>query len=146
MGSDGSHFNVSLIVRDKVTRQCPYTTTYFEQKGEPARNRADALQPTDGKVHNYNPSSTTPTVYEGKFNRNKQNLIKTKCWRLNMETERDTHRERKRERADRDRRKTIRKNVQKKNQQKEERRRKAIQLAGLNGWEHWPPLPDQTRL
>ena len=22
MGSDGSHFNVSLIVKDKVTRQC----------------------------------------------------------------------------------------------------------------------------
>ena len=27
-----SHFNVSLIVRDKVTRQCPQTTT-FEEKG-----------------------------------------------------------------------------------------------------------------
>ena len=24
MGSDESHFNVSLIVRDKVTRQCTY--------------------------------------------------------------------------------------------------------------------------
>ena len=23
MGSDGSHFNVSSFVRDKVTRQCP---------------------------------------------------------------------------------------------------------------------------
>ena len=34
MGSDESHFNVSLIVRDKVTRQCPHTTT-FEVKGEP---------------------------------------------------------------------------------------------------------------
>ena len=34
MGSDESHFNVSLIVRDKVTRQCPQTTT-FEEKGEP---------------------------------------------------------------------------------------------------------------
>ena len=31
-GSDDSHFNVSLIVRDKVTRQCPQTTT-FEEKG-----------------------------------------------------------------------------------------------------------------
>ena len=30
MGSDESHFNV----RDKVTRQCPQTTT-FEEKGEP---------------------------------------------------------------------------------------------------------------
>ena len=34
MGSDESHFNISLIVRDKVTRQCPQTTT-FEEKGEP---------------------------------------------------------------------------------------------------------------
>ena len=36
MGSDESHFNVSLIVRDKVIRvgQCPQTTT-FEEKGEP---------------------------------------------------------------------------------------------------------------
>ena len=34
MGSDEGHFNVLLIVRDKVTRQCPRTTT-FEDKGEP---------------------------------------------------------------------------------------------------------------
>ena len=34
MASDESHFNVSLIVRDKVTRQCPQITT-FEEKGEP---------------------------------------------------------------------------------------------------------------
>ena len=33
MGSDESHFNVSVIVRDKVTRQCAQTTT-FEEKGE----------------------------------------------------------------------------------------------------------------
>ena len=33
MGSNESHFNVSLIVRDKVTRQCPQTST-FEEKGE----------------------------------------------------------------------------------------------------------------
>ena len=38
VGSDESHFNVSLIVRDKVTRQCPQTTT-FEEKGEPKRIR-----------------------------------------------------------------------------------------------------------
>ena len=38
MGSDESHFNVSLIVRNKVTRQCPQTTT-FEEKGEPKRYR-----------------------------------------------------------------------------------------------------------
>ena len=35
MGSDESHFNVSLIVRDKVTRQCPQITTVLEVKGEP---------------------------------------------------------------------------------------------------------------
>ena len=28
MGSDESHFNLSLIVRDKVTRQCPQITTF----------------------------------------------------------------------------------------------------------------------
>ena len=34
MGSDDSHFNVSLIVRDKVSRQFPQTTT-LEERGEP---------------------------------------------------------------------------------------------------------------
>ena len=34
MGSGNSHFNVSLIVRDKVTTRYPQTTT-FEEKGEP---------------------------------------------------------------------------------------------------------------
>ena len=33
MDSNESQFNISLIVRDKVTRQCPQTTT-FEVKGE----------------------------------------------------------------------------------------------------------------
>ena len=36
VGSDESHFNVSLIMGDKVTRQCPQTTT-FGEKGEPKR-------------------------------------------------------------------------------------------------------------
>ena len=40
MGSEESHFNVSLIVRDKVARQCPQTTT-CEEKGEPERNRTE---------------------------------------------------------------------------------------------------------
>ena len=31
MGSDESHFNVSLIVRDKVTRPCPQTTTFLKR-------------------------------------------------------------------------------------------------------------------
>ena len=33
MGINESHFNVSSIVRDKVTRHCPQTTTNFEEKG-----------------------------------------------------------------------------------------------------------------
>ena len=41
MGSDESHFNVLSIVRDKVTRQCPQTTT-FEEK-EPKRIRTEVL-------------------------------------------------------------------------------------------------------
>ena len=40
MGSDETHFNISLTVRDKVTRQCPQTTI-FEEKGEPKRIRAE---------------------------------------------------------------------------------------------------------
>ena len=41
--SDENHFNVSLIVRDKVTRQCPQTTTFFEVNGEPKRNRTEVI-------------------------------------------------------------------------------------------------------
>ena len=40
VGSDESHFNVSLIVRDKVTRQCPQTT-FFEEKVEPKQIRTE---------------------------------------------------------------------------------------------------------
>ena len=36
MGSDESHFNGLLIMRDKGTRQSPQTTT-FQEKGEPKR-------------------------------------------------------------------------------------------------------------
>ena len=32
MGSDESHLNVSLIVRDKVTGLCPQTTTFLKRK------------------------------------------------------------------------------------------------------------------
>ena len=42
MSSDESDLNVSLSVRDKVTRQCPQTTT-FEEKGEPKRIRTEVL-------------------------------------------------------------------------------------------------------
>ena len=36
-GSDESHFTVLLFVRDKITRQCPQTTTLF--KGRESRSR-----------------------------------------------------------------------------------------------------------
>ena len=40
VGSDESHINVSLIVRDKVTRQRPQTTT-FRAKGDMKRIRTE---------------------------------------------------------------------------------------------------------
>ena len=40
VGSDESHFNITLIVRDKVTRQYPQSTT-FEAKGEPKQIRTE---------------------------------------------------------------------------------------------------------
>ena len=42
MGSDESHFNVSLTARDKVTRPCPQTAT-SEEKGEAKRYRTKVL-------------------------------------------------------------------------------------------------------
>ena len=41
VGSDESHFNVSLSVRDKVTRQCPQTTTSEAEKREPKQIRTE---------------------------------------------------------------------------------------------------------
>ena len=40
MGSDDSHFNVSLIMRDKVTRLST-NHNLFEEKGEPKRIRTE---------------------------------------------------------------------------------------------------------
>ena len=42
MGGDENHFNVSLVVRDKVTKQST-NHNLFEEKGEPKQNRAEAL-------------------------------------------------------------------------------------------------------
>ena len=42
VGSDESHFNVSSTVRDKITRQCPQSTT-SEEKEEPKQIRTDVL-------------------------------------------------------------------------------------------------------
>ena len=43
MGSDESHFKVSLIVRNKVTKTVSTNHNLFEEKGEPKRDRAEAL-------------------------------------------------------------------------------------------------------
>ena len=48
MGGDQSHFNVSLIVRDKVARQSPQTKN-FEEKGEQKRIRTEVLPLTSLK-------------------------------------------------------------------------------------------------
>ena len=42
VGSDRSHFNVTLTERDKDTRQCPQITI-FEEKGEPKQLRTEVL-------------------------------------------------------------------------------------------------------
>ena len=60
MGSDESQFNVSLIVRDKVTRPCPQTTA-FEEKGEPKRYRTDPCQ-----EHNHCLTSPSGSVDRGR--------------------------------------------------------------------------------
>ena len=41
MGRDASPFNVILIVRGKVAKA--QTSTFFEEKGGPKRNRADFI-------------------------------------------------------------------------------------------------------
>ena len=58
MGSDDSHFNVSLIVRDEVLRQCPQTTT-FEEKGEPKRIRNEVPLLTSLILYTYRYTVTT---------------------------------------------------------------------------------------
>ena len=45
VGSDERHFNISLIVSDKVTRQCLQTIN-FEVKGEPKQIRTEVPLPT----------------------------------------------------------------------------------------------------
>ena len=42
MGNDENHLNVSLIVKGKVTGQCPQTTP-FEEKGELKWSRTEVL-------------------------------------------------------------------------------------------------------
>ena len=57
-GSDESHFNVSFIARDKVTRQCPQTST-FEEKGEP---KADSNRGPSAYQPNASPLGQTGSL------------------------------------------------------------------------------------
>ena len=67
MGSDESHFNVSLTVRDKVTRRCPLSTT-FEEKGEPKRSGVHGWFPLEGgQVVNCWDILSTLTLSIGEF-------------------------------------------------------------------------------
>ena len=43
MGSDDSHFNVSLILREKVTRQCPDHSFGRERRAEADSNRGPSF-------------------------------------------------------------------------------------------------------
>ena len=52
MGSDESHFNVSLIVMDKVTRQRPQTTT-LQQEAPALCMKAGYNNPTTTLLNNF---------------------------------------------------------------------------------------------
>ena len=73
MGSDGSHFNVSLIVQGKVTRQCP-SITIVEEKGEPKREvepasfRLPALPPGQAGSQVIDWYKSTHVFYSCKYN------------------------------------------------------------------------------
>ena len=58
MGSDESHFNFSLTVRDKVTRHSPQTTT-FQEKGKPKRIRTEVSLLTKGTLFGNRPVHRT---------------------------------------------------------------------------------------
>ena len=64
--SDESHFNVSLIVRDTVTRQCPLITT-LEEKGEPKQIRTDVRVEFMCLVYVQWPSGSAQTLGAGVF-------------------------------------------------------------------------------
>ena len=67
MGSDESHFNVSLTVRDKVTRQCPQTTTFPKRRERESRSRG--IEPIARSAHQPNvlpPGQTVPHNANGR--------------------------------------------------------------------------------
>ena len=81
MGNGKSHFYALFIVKYKVARQCPQTTTFFEGKGQ--RNRAEALLLTlivRDKVTKQCPQTTTfEERGEPKRNRTEVLLLMSQC-------------------------------------------------------------------
>ena len=55
-------FNVSLIVKDKVTRQCLAQTTTFEEKEDPKQIRTEVLLLTSLTPYRYAKPAHTPTL------------------------------------------------------------------------------------
>ena len=70
MGSDDSHFNVSLIVRDKITVKTVSTDhERFEEKGEPKRYRAEALLLTSLTPYRWAKPAHTDLQYSTRLSR-----------------------------------------------------------------------------
>ena len=63
MGSNESHFNVSLIVKRKVTRQCPQTSTFYPQPKTHSLSASSMQDPSafPGGGPTYPPSFRTTT-------------------------------------------------------------------------------------
>ena len=82
MGSDESHFNVSLIVRDRVTGQCRHTTA-FEERGGLKRSGTDVFPFTNLRCwHTRN--------YGRMFQEDRSNLMRSNPFFLNVLLPHDT--------------------------------------------------------
>ena len=65
MGSDESHFNVSLTVRDKVTRQCPQATR--EKRAEADSNRSPSAYRWAKPAHTIRASCAPVFIYSAPY-------------------------------------------------------------------------------
>ena len=68
MGSDESHFNVALIVRDKATRQCPHNHNFGRERraGADSNRVPSAYQPNAlplGQTGSRINDNDTPSLY-----------------------------------------------------------------------------------
>ena len=84
MGSYESHFNVSLVVRDKVKRQCPQTTTFEELESrsgiEPRSLRLPAYRVTarPNRLSKFGKNEPRP-IYDTIHSISKLNLCQCQC-------------------------------------------------------------------